>query len=266
MALRVVIAVPGALWRWRQLILELVLREFRSRYANASIGGLWHLIQPLGLILVYTFVFSELMRARLPGDPGSTSYSIFLCAGLLPWTLFADLVARGTTMFLETAPLLKKSAVPRIAIPVVMGLNALLNFVVLFGIFLLWMAIFAPQFPDPTALLAPLFLLTLLGLALGTLCGVLNVFLRDIGQIVTLGLQFGFWLTPIVWPLATLPPAWQSWVMLNPLVPLVQHLQAAMLGQPPAGSLLYPAIVAAVALVLAALYFRGLGKRLVDEL
>lgn len=263
---QIMISAIKAIWRWRALIIELVARDFKSRYASASIGSFWYVIQPLGLILVYTFVFSELMRARLPGVDGRFSYSIYLCAGLLPWTLFADLLTRGSTMFLDASALLRKSAVPRIVIPVVMTLNALIPFAILSVLFILWMSVFAQLPVDPLGAVAPLTILLLLAVGLGTLVGILNVFLRDIGQLVTLVLQFGFWLTPIVWPLNTLPENWQSWVALNPLVPVIQRLQAVMMNEPSITSLVYPAICAAVALALSAVYFRALGKRVIDEL
>ncbi len=263
---QIMISAVAAVWRWRMLIFELVVREFRSKYASSSIGSLWYVIQPLGLIIIYTFIFAELIRSRLPSASDHFSYSIHLCAGLLPWTLFADLLTKGSSMFLESSSLLKKSSVPKIVIPFVMILNALIPFFILMTIFLLWLGLFSRLPTDPLGLIAPLVILLLLGVGIGTFVGILNVFLRDVGQLVTLFLQFGFWLTPIVWPLEALPKSWQSIVMINPIVPLIQRLQAIFMGEVSTNSLLYPAVFAFISLLIAAVYFHFLGKRMIDEL
>jgi lipopolysaccharide transport system permease protein len=105
------------LWAYRGFVLGSVQREFQSKYANAILGAVWSLLSPLAMILVYTVIFAEVMRTKMPGSDSTFAYSIYLCAGILTWGLFAEMVGRGQTMFLEQSNLLKKVSFPRICLP-----------------------------------------------------------------------------------------------------------------------------------------------------
>ena len=101
-------------WRYRGFVLGSVKRDFQAKYHQSLMGVLWTLIQPLAMILVYTLVFSQVMKTKLPGvETGNGySYSIFLCAGLLTWGLFAEIVSKSQTLFIDNANLLKKVNFP----------------------------------------------------------------------------------------------------------------------------------------------------------
>ena len=106
-----------ALWNYRGFISGSVKREFQSKYRNSLLGALWTILNPLAMIIVYTVIFSEVMRAKLPGVDSTFGYSIYLCAGILTWGLFAELVGRSQTVFLDNANLLKKISFPRLCLP-----------------------------------------------------------------------------------------------------------------------------------------------------
>ena len=199
-------ALLRAVWSYRGFILGSVQREFQARYRSSLLGALWAILNPLAMIAVYTLVFSQLMQARLPEVRGEYAYSIYLCAGVFAWGLFAEITGRAQTMFLDNANLLKKLSFPRICLPLVVTLNALTNFAIIFILFLLFL-LFSGQFPGLVVLAAlPLLLLqTAFALALGLILGVLNVFFRDVGQLFGILLQFWFWLTPIVYPASIIP-------------------------------------------------------------
>ena len=108
-----------SLWAYRGFILGSVKREFQLKYRNSLLGAAWTVLNPLAMIVVYTVIFSEVMRARLPGVGGTYAYSIYLCAGILTWGLFAEIVGRCQTMFIENANLLKKISFPRMCLPVI---------------------------------------------------------------------------------------------------------------------------------------------------
>lgn len=93
-----------ALWRYRAFIFSSAKREFNSRYLGSKIGFVWSLIHPLVLILIYTLVFSEIMRARLPGLDDKLAFGIYLCAGVLTWNLFSEIITRSQTIFLKMHP------------------------------------------------------------------------------------------------------------------------------------------------------------------
>ncbi|MGZ5200128.1 MAG: ABC transporter permease, partial [Telluria sp.] len=127
------------LWSYRGFVLGSVKREFQARYSNAILGALWSLLSPLAMIVVYTVIFAEVMHSKLPGTSAQFGYSIYLCAGILTWGLFAEIVARGQNVFVEQANLIKKVSFPRICLPLIVVLNALVNFGIIFGLFIVFL-------------------------------------------------------------------------------------------------------------------------------
>ncbi len=207
-----------------------MLREFQSRYRNSLLGAAWLVIQPLAMIVVYTVIFSQLMRARLPGMDGAFAYSIYLCTGILTWGLFAEIAGRASTVFIDNANLMKKLSFPRLCLPLIVGLNAGLNFSIIFGLFVAFLLL-TGNFPGAVfvALLPVLLVLALLAMGLGITLGVLNVFFRDVGQFFGIVLQFWFWLTPIVYPSTVLPESVRPLLVLNPMATLVNAMHDIML-------------------------------------
>ncbi len=259
-----------ALWAYRGFVLGAVRRELETRYRGSLLGALWLVLQPLAQILVFTLVFAEIMKPTLPGHEGSVfAYSIYLCAGVLPWGLFAEVLTRLNTVFLENANLIKKSSFPRIALPAVVVLSALANFAVIMGLFLVFLAIAGVWPGIALAGLLPVLAIQLaFAIGLGLLCGTLNVFFRDVGPLVSVVLGFWFWLTPIIYVAATLPPRAQQLVALNPMTPIVGAYQRVLLdGAWPDPVALAPvAGIAAVLLVLSGVFFLRQAPELVDEL
>lgn len=258
-----------ALWAYRGFILGSVRREFQSRYQNSVLGAAWMVLNPLAMIVVYTVIFSQVMRARLPGVDSTFAYSIYLCAGVLTWGLFADISSRAQTVFLENANLLKKQSFPRMSLPVTVVANAVLNFAIVFSLFTLFLLV-SGNFPGWAFLgLVPvLTIMVLFAIGLGVTLGILNVFFRDVGQFFTICLQFWFWLTPIVYPVNILPETIRPYVNLNPMARLIGACQDILVhGRWPDWWSLVP--VLAVALVLCAFgmrLFRRHSGELVDEL
>ena len=106
-----------ALWTYRGFILGSVKREFQSKYSNSLLGAAWNVLNPLAMIVVYTMIFSQVMKARLAGVNSTFAYSIYLCAGILTWGLFAEITSRALNVFIENANLLKKLSFPRLCLP-----------------------------------------------------------------------------------------------------------------------------------------------------
>jgi lipopolysaccharide transport system permease protein len=257
------------LWAYRSFILGSVKREFQSKYRNSLLGAAWTVINPLAMIVVYTVIFSQIMRAKLPGADSTFGYSIYLCAGLLTWGLFAEITGRAQNTFLENDNLLKKLNFPRLCLPVVVVASAALNFSMIFGLFTLFLLV-SGNFPG-VAYLAVLPLLAILlafAIGLGMMLGVLNVFFRDVGQFFGIFVQFWFWLTPIVYPVNILPTSAQNLMAYNPMAPLLAGFQAVLvMGQwPQWASLLYPAVLAALLCLLSMRLFRRHAGDMVDEL
>jgi len=258
-----------ALWAYRGFILGSVKREFQSRYQNSLLGAAWTILNPLAMIVVYTVIFSQVMRARLPGVDSTFAYSIYLCAGVLTWGLFADIAGRAQTVFLENAGLLKKLNFPRMSLPVTVVTNALLNFGIVLSLFTLFL-VATGNFPGWVFLgLVPvLAILVLFAIGLGVTLGILNVFFRDVGQFFTIFLQFWFWLTPIVYPASILPEPVARYLDLNPMAGLINACQDILVhGRWPDAWRLLPVLVLAVLLCALGLrLFRRHSGELVDEL
>jgi lipopolysaccharide transport system permease protein len=261
-------AALRALWAFRGFILGSVQREFQSRYRNSLLGVAWTVINPLAMVTVYTVIFSQVMRARLPAVEGDFAYSIYLCAGILTWGLFTEIVTRAQNVFLDNANLLKKLNFPRLCLPFIVVLSALINFGILLFVFLAFLLIVG-QFPGENLwiLLPALVVQTLLAIGLGVTLGVLNVFFRDVGQFSGIALFFWFWCTPIVYPANILPPSVAQLMAFNPMATLIGIYQRLFLGGEIDLLSLVP--VLALALFLCALggvLFRRHAGDMVDEL
>lgn len=258
-----------ALWAYRGFILGSVKREFQSKYRNSLLGAAWTVLNPLAMIVVYTVIFAQVMRAKLPGVDTTFAYSIYLCAGVLTWGLFAEITSRSQNMFLDHANLLKKLSFPRLCLPVTVVATGLLNFGIVFGLFTAFL-ILTGNFPGVAyvALIPLLALLLAFAVGLGMVLGVLNVFFRDVGQFFGIFVTFWFWLTPIVYPPSILPEAIQPLMAYNPLAAFMGAVQGVLVrGEwPQWSSLAYPLVLAVVLCLLGLRLFRRRAGEMVDEL
>lgn len=258
-----------SIWAYRGFVLGSVKREFQSKYRNSLLGAAWNILNPLAMIVVYTVIFSQVMRAKLPGVDSHFAYSIYLCSGVLTWGLFTEMVGRCQTMFLDNANLLKKISFPRITLPIVVVANAVLNFAIVFGIFVLFLCL-TGSFPGWVALavLPVIGLQIVFAVGLGMVLGVLNVFFRDVGQFFGIFLQFWFWLTPVVYPPSILPEPLRPFMNLNPMASVIGAYQTIFVNQQwPHWSSMWPTVVLATALCMLGwhLFKKNVGE-MVDEL
>ena len=235
-----------SLWQYRDFILGSVKREFHAKFQNSVLGVFWIFLNPVAMILVYTIVFSSLMKARLPGAAGPYAYGIYLCMGILSWGLFSEITSRSLNLFLENANLLKKIKFPKVCLPIILLVNAWINFAIIFSVYVIFLML-TKNFPGKIflAVVPLLLMMSFLALGLGIGLGILNVFYRDIGQIFSVFLQFWFWLTPIVYAIDILPPKLQTLLQINPIVPIISGLQKIVVVRslPDWQPLMYPLIL-----------------------
>lgn len=262
-------ATVDSIWRYRGFISGSIKREFQTKYRNSLLGAAWTVLNPLAMIVVYTVIFSEVMGNRLGGVDSTFAYSIYLCAGTLTWALFAEITGRSQTVFIEHANLIKKLQFPRLCLPIIVVLNACVNFAIIFGLFTIFLLL-SGNFPGwMYFVIFPVLLLQILfSIGLGMVLGVLNVFFRDVGQFFSILLQFWFWFTPIVYPVTTLPPAARDLLALNPMVPIITSYQNILLyGREPDWLALLPVALLALGFcVLGMKLFRKRAGEMVDEL
>ncbi len=258
-----------ALWAYRGFVLGLVARDFKGRYLGSLLGASWAVLNPVAQILIYTVVFSQVMRARLPNVPDTLAYGLYLCAGMLTWGYFVEVLIRSQTVFLEQASMLKKMSFPRVTLPVYVFLSATINFAIVWGLFMAFLLV-TGRWPGWVLIaLIPLLLVQqALAVGLGLALGVTNVFFRDVAQAVGVGLQFWFWLTPIVYPLSAVPEVIRNLMVWNPLYGLVESYQRIVVQHrwPDWGHVWPVCVIALVVGLLAETVFRTLGASMVDEL
>lgn len=258
-----------AIWRYRGFVFTMVWREFRGRYLGSLLGSIWSVLNPMAMIFIYTVIFSRIMRARLPGVDDTMGYGMFVCAGLLTWGFFSELLGRCPNVFIEQANLLKKVSFPRITLPIILFLSSTINFVIIFSIFLLFL-LTTSRFPGLAILgFLPLLLIQQsFALGFGMLLGTFNVFFRDVGQFIGIALQFWFWLTPIVYPITILPERARDIIKWNPMSQLaVAYQQIILFGRWPHWQQFQYHILGAIfALAVGFVAFRKLSGEIVDEL
>jgi lipopolysaccharide transport system permease protein len=258
-----------ALWAYRGFILGSVMREFQLKYRNSLLGAAWTVLNPLAMIIVYTVIFAEVMRAKLPGVDNNFGYSIYLCAGVLTWGLFAEIVGRAQNVFIDNANLIKKLSFPRLCLPVIIILSSMLNFAIVFALFSAFLLI-TGNFPGTVfvACFPLLMLLILFSIGLGITLGVLNVFFRDVGQFFGIFLTFWFWFTPIVYPVSILDESLRDMFAWNPMSNLMESFQQILVaGQWPLWESLWLITLLAVFFCIAGLVlFRRHVGEMVDEL
>lgn len=257
------------LWSYKGFILSSAFREFQIRYNATVLGLAWAAIQPLAIVFIYTIIFSELMAGRLPGDIHRYQYSIYLCSGILTWGLFAEVVNRCQVMFLDNADLIKKIQFPKLTLPFVSVTISLIQFVIVFSIFLAFLTLIH-ALPGWLLLgIVPVLVVQLLfSVSLGTILGVLNVFFRDVGQMALILLQLWYWATPIVYPRSILPTWLKPWMNLNPMYHIMSGYQTIFASQqwPDFKALSLVFVLSLVLAVFAVWLFRRLSGDIVDEL
>lgn len=257
-------------WRYRFFILSSIKVDFRRRFVRSRLGGLWMIINPLVQAAMFALILSQVLSGRLPDmADDKLAYPVYLLSGTLAWNIFTEVINRCLTVFIENGNLLKKLVFPRICLPMIVTGSAVVNNLLLLGAILLIFAVMG-FVPGINVIWIPLLMaLTLtLSLGLGLILGTLNVFIRDIGQIVPIVLQLGWWFTPIVYPVSIVPKVILPWMQLNPMYWIVQAFQNAILfNKPPAWIALSCICLAAFVLLrLALILFRRASSEMVDVL
>lgn len=259
----------AAIWQYRHFILTSIKNDLRTRFARSRLGATWMILQPLAQGAIYALVLGRVLGSRLPDTHNKYAFVIYLLAGLAGWTLFAEIITRCLTIFVDNASLMKKMVFPRICLPLIVSGSCLLNNLFLLAatiaIFVLvgnypgWMWLWLAMLIGVTVLFA---------LGLGLILGVLNVFVRDVGQVMNVVLMLWFWLTPIVYAVNIVPGSFATLLRLNPMYAIVSSYQQVLLwGHPPhLKSLGAIVVLSLVMLGVAMMLFRRASPDMVDVL
>ncbi len=226
---------PGAmfksLWRNRLLIWQLTQRDIAARYRGSVIGLAWSFINPLLMLLVYTFVFSVVFKARWGVEEESrTDFAILLFAGMIVFGLFAEMINRAPGQIVSNANYVKKVVFPLEILSWVSLGSVLFHSLVSLAVLLLAQLLINLSLPW-TVVLFPLVLLPLIFASLGGtwFLAALGVYVRDIGQITTVFTTVLMFMSAVFYPISALPESYQAWLRLNPLVLIITESRKVLI-------------------------------------
>ncbi|MBB1077819.1 ABC transporter permease [Rhodoferax sp. 4810] len=221
------VALGASLWRNRQLIAQMTKREVTGRYKGSALGLAWSFFNPVFMLVVYTFVFSEIFKSRwggVGGDDSKTQFAVVLFVGMIVLNLFSEVLNRAPGLILGNVNFVKKVVFPIEILPVIAmgaalfhGLISLGVLLVAFGVFngyLQWTAVFIPL------VLLPLVILTT---GLAWILASLGVFLRDVGQTIGIITTILLFLSPVFYPVTAVPERFRVFIMANPLTFIIEQ-------------------------------------------
>ena len=258
----------GELWRYRDLVMLFVRRDFVAVYKQTILGPLWYLVQPLLTTLTFTFIFGSV--AKLPTD-GLPQF-LFYMSGTVIWTYFASCLTKTSETFVNNANLFGKVYFPRLAVPVSILVSNLITFTIQFVFFLGFMLFFglngSALSPNLWILLTPILILMMagLGLGFGILISSLTTKYRDLRFLVTFGVQLLMYATPVIYPVSSIPERFQWIILANPMTSIVEAFRYAFLGAGSVNSmqLLYSFGFMAVIVVIGITIFNRVEQTFMD--
>ncbi|VCU69457.1 Teichoic acid translocation permease protein TagG [Pigmentiphaga humi] len=214
----------------RKLIAVLSRRDVLSRYQGSLLGLLWAVVTPLLMLVVYTFVFSVIFNAKWGGVENRYQFALVLFAGLLAFNIFAEVVTRAPSLIVSHANYVTKVVFPVQVLPWVMAMSAVFNFAIGFCVWLAGYFVLVGM-PHPQILWLPVLLVPYLLFVIGIAWFVssIGVFVRDLGQVVSVAVTALLFMTPIFYPIAAIPPAYQRYMYLNPITFVVESLRSVMI-------------------------------------
>ncbi len=220
----------SVLRRYRRLIMELAVTDLRARYASSFLGLFWACVQPVVTVSIYALVFGAGFRMQ---PQGGCPYVPWLVAGMIPWICFQDTVLMCTACLKEYSYLVKKVAFDAKLLPLTKAVTVLLVHLVFLSLCILTHRLYrVPASLYYLQLPYYLFCTVFLALGCGYLAGALSAFLPDLQQIVGILLQFGIWITPVMWEESLFGPAVGMYVKVNPVYYVVAGYRESMQGGP----------------------------------
>lgn len=255
--------------RYRFFILSSIRNEFTNQFVRSELGGLWGVLNPLFQVLIYTLILSNVLSSKLPGVDNKYAYAIYLMSGLLGWNLFNLILTKGLNVFVQNANLLKKLSFPKITLPIIIVGAELINSLFLFLAMIVIFTVLGHGLTWSMLWFFPLSLFfALFAISMGVILGVINVFVRDLSHILTIVLQVWFWFTPILYPVAIVPPQYVYLFNFNPIYPFIQAYHNVIYDgrAPDFTSLLGCVLLTGLMAVAGVAIFRKTSEAMVDEL
>jgi lipopolysaccharide transport system permease protein len=245
------------LWPYRELFWTLAARDLKVRYKQTALGAAWAIIQPVVMMVLFTVIFGRL--AGFAKETNGVPYPVFTYVALLPWTYFAGTITNAGNSLVASASLITKVYFPRLLIPLSTAVTGLVDLGIAFVV-LIAMMVYYGTAPTWGVLALPLFVLLATGAALGVglWLSALNVEYRDVKHVIPFLVQVWMYLSPVAYPVGTIPAQWQTLYSMNPMVGVVEGFRWALLGKTsfPLASLVIGTGVVGVVLISGLFYFR----------
>lgn len=254
----------GELWKYRDLILLFVKRDFVAVYKQTVLGPLWHFIQPLFASAVY-FAFGSI--AKIPTD--ELPRILFYLTGVVLWNYFSACFTKTSNTFIGNAHIFGKVYFPRLAIPISVIISNLMSFGIQFLLIIPFLFIYRDNI-HPNLFLAaiPLLIvvLAMMGLGFGIIVSSLTIKYRDFIYLISFGIQLAMYATPVIYPLSMIPEKFQWLASLNPLTPIIEMFRYGLLGKGTfsAATFAYSAVFAFIILSIGILLFNHAEKDFMD--
>jgi lipopolysaccharide transport system permease protein len=220
------------IWRYRDLIMLFVRRDFVSVYKQTILGPLWFLIQPLFTTIVFTVIFGKVAKIPTDGLPPV----LFYMSGIVFWNYFAACIDKTSDTFVSNAGIFGKVWFPRLTVPISIVISSLFTFCIQFALFLCFYSYFFIRGADislrPLVLISPLLIVQMaaLGLGLGIIVSSMTTKYRDLRYLVGFAVQLWMYATPIVYPTSRIPAKYQWIIALNPMAPIIEAFRYSFLG------------------------------------
>ena len=252
----------GEIWHHRELLGFLTWRDIKIRYKQTALGGIWAILQPLIAMVIFGALFSRVTGMKGDGTP----YPLFVFAGLIPWTFFANAIGLASNSLVGSEQMIRKIYFPRVLVPLggicalTLDLGISLGFMGILIIYYHWHLTLAALW---IPILVSLTLLATCGL--GLFLAALNVQYRDVKYVVPFATQMAFFLTPVLYPASHAPLKVQPFLALNPMSGIVEGFRHALLGSPFQPQLMLSSAIVSVFLFAGGLYaFRRLERTFAD--
>ncbi len=258
------------LWDYRDLIYLLVRRDFIAKYKQTILGPLWFIIQPLLTTIMFTIVFGRIAKIPTDGLP----HMLFYMSGIVLWNYFSKTFIATSNTFRGNVSLFSKVYFPRLVIPITTVISNLflfaLQFLFLLGFIIYYVVLGVKIHLTWFTLIIPvlIFISAVYGLGFGIIVSSLTTKYRDLAFLLSFGMQLWMYVTPIVYPLSQVPKKYLTWILANPITPLVEAFRKAVLGvgTVTAGQLAYSFVFAFAVLFVGILIFNKVEQNFMDTI
>lgn len=259
------------LWKYRDLLLLLVKRDFVSFYKQTILGPVWFFLQPLFTTVIFVFIFGNLAKISTDGLPPV----LFYLTGIVAWNYFSECINKTSTVFKDNANIFGKVYFPRLIMPMSIVISNLVRFVVQFFLLLLVLLYYVLKGDLKWSLSAELIYLpflvlvmAILGLGFGMIISSLTTKYRDLTFLVTFGVQLLMYATPVIYPLSSSPDNYKMLITLNPMSPVLEGLRLALLGKGEFNftMFLYSTLFSVGVLIAGIIVFNKVEKNFIDTI